>query len=147
MMSKKTPLYLVIKCNDCNFFFGKRKKTNFSCTRCGEIQINPHIVGRTNDTDELHRLVSSNNIPEELRGDFSKLNIKAEIKKTPLEEKKSIPQILKGSSNEQGEIFLKDLKDFLIKNNFEIDFEKVIEVSESEGLILRISNEKWLMLG
>ena len=57
-MSKKTHLNLVIKCNDCDFFFGKRKKTNFSCTRCGEIQINPHIVGRTNDTDELHRLVS-----------------------------------------------------------------------------------------
>ncbi|CAI8222899.1 MAG: Uncharacterised protein [Methanobacteriota archaeon] len=143
----KSSLYLIIKCNDCDFFFGKHKKSNFSCTRCGEVQINPQIIGRTNDTEELHRLVSLNNIPQELRDDFSKINIKPEIKKTAFEEKKSIPYILKNSSNEQGEIYLKDLKKFLVKNKFEIDFEKVIEVSESEGLILRISKEKWLLLG
>ena len=62
----KSSLYLIIKCNDCEFFFGKHKKSNFSCTRCGEIQINPQIIGRTNDTEELHRLVSLNNIPQEL---------------------------------------------------------------------------------
>ncbi len=146
-MSKENVSYFVIKCNDCDFFFGKHKNSKYSCTRCGEIQIKPQIFGRTNDTEELHRLVSLNNIPEELRADFEKLDRKKEIKKTSSDDLKLIPFILTSSSEENGEIELENLKNFLIKNKFNINFEKVIEIAELEGLISRISNEKWLLLG
>ena len=146
-MSKESASYFVIKCNECDFFFGKHKNSKFSCTRCGEFQIKPQIFGRTNDTEELHRLVSLNNIPEELRDDFEKLDRKKEIKKTTSDDLKLIPLILIGSSSENGEIELENIKNFLIKNKYTINFEKVIQVAELEGLISRISNEKWLLLG
>jgi len=146
-MSKEKPSFLVIKCGDCDFFFGKHKNSKFSCTRCGKVQTKIQIFDRTNDSEELHRLVSLNNIPEGLRVDFNKLNNKKSLKNYSEDDINLIPLILRDSSNIEGEIILSELKNFMIKNKYALSFEKVIEVAELEGLILRISNEKWLLLG
>ena len=146
-MSDDLSRYLVIKCSDCNFFFGKPKKSKFYCPRCGEIQSKSQIFGRANTTEELLELVSLNNIPEELRDDFSKLNKKIDLNIPPQNIKELIPLILSELANDEGIIKLVDLDVSIRKNKYGIDSEKIIEIAESEGLLLRVSKEKWQLLG
>lgn len=146
-MPEDSAQYLVLKCKKCDFFFGKHKKSKLSCPRCGEIKSKKDIFGRANNTEELHELVSLNNIPEELREGFSKLN-KKRFEKTPIHKIKDlIPFILSESVNDEGVILLDELNKTIRKNNYKISSEKIIEIAESEGLLLRLSKENWELLG
>jgi predicted RNA-binding Zn-ribbon protein involved in translation (DUF1610 family) len=146
-MPNELPSYYVIRCNNCNFCFGKHNKSKFSCPHCGEIQINPKILSRANNTEELHELVSINNMPEELRTEFE--GLKKESKHIIETEDliQIIPNLLLESANSKGLIYFEVLKKLLIKKNLSAKIGKIIEIAEVEGLLLRITDKKWQLLG
>ena len=146
-MPKKLPSYYVLRCSNCDFCFGKHIKSKLSCPKCGEIQTSPKILGRTNNTEDLQKLVSKNNMPEELWNEFENVK-KVELDSVSSEDLiKKIPGILQESSNSEGIIFLATLKNTLKIKKVPINFEKIIQIGEVEGLLLRISDEKWRLLG
>ncbi len=146
-MANELPQYYVVKCIDCKICFGKHKKSKLLCPHCGKLQINPQIVNRTNNTDNLSKLVSINNMPEELRKEFD--NVKKDGQNAIQVDDliKNIPEILQEASNIEGLVFFENLKKLLAKKNLNSDVEKIIEMGEVEGLLLRISEEKWQLLG
>ena len=146
-MPNESPSYYVIRCINCDFCFGKHKKSKFLCPHCGEIQTNPKILNRTNNTDELYKFVSINNIPEELRMQFKGLNKESQEIIEPGNLLHIIPTLLFESANTEGLVYFKVLKNLLIKKNLITKIEKIIEIAEVEGLLLRISDEKWQLLG
>ena len=142
-MSKEMPSYVVILCNDCNFYFGKHNKSKFNCPRCGLFQKNPQIFSRVEDSNTLHSLVSELNIPEELRNDFKDLNEKSEQVNTVDNLIDLIPLILREVPNSRDEINLLELNDFLKKKKIKLDARKIIEICEIEGLLIRLADGKW----
>ena len=145
-MAKETPSYVVILCGDCNFYFGKHKKSKFNCPRCGALQQNPQIFSRVDDSNKLHNLVSELNIPEELRNDFRDKNKNSLQKNNPDNLIDLIPLIINEVPNSKGELNLLDLNIFLKKNNIKLNARKIIETCEIEGLLLRLDGEKWKII-
>ena len=145
-MPKEIPPYVIISCSDCDFYFGKHKKSKLNCPRCGILQKKPQIFSRVNDSNTLHSVVSELNIPEELRNDFKKLNKKSEQINDMDDLIDLIPLIFSEVPNSKGELTLQELIKFFEKNNFKLDVRKIIDVCEREGLLLRLEGEKWKII-
>ncbi|MBJ24508.1 MAG: hypothetical protein CMB64_07560 [Euryarchaeota archaeon] len=145
-MSEELPQYNLIRCANCNYYFGKHKNSKNNCPRCGVIQKNLEIIKRTNDAEQLHHLVSINNLPTQLRKDFNKKNNDVH-EQNNLELKDVVPFILNNSVDLDGIITLENIKKSLNKNNTKFDVLKLVEIAEYEGLLIRLSNEKWRLIG
>ncbi|MBJ99426.1 MAG: hypothetical protein CMB48_00165 [Euryarchaeota archaeon] len=145
-MSKKTPSYLVILCNECNYYFGKHKKSKLNCPRCGSLQNSPQIYGRVDDSNSLHDLVSELNIPEELRSDFKNLNQNNEDINEPNNLIDLIPMMFNETTNSEGELTLVDVEKYVKKKNLKITPRELLEVCEFEGLLIRLHGEKWKVI-
>ena len=113
-MPNKLPSYYVIRCKKCDFCFGKHNKSKFLCPHCGEIQTNPKILSRANNTEELHDLVSINNMPEELRTEFKGLKKESKQIIEPGNLIQIIPNLLRESTNSKGIVSFDVLKNLLI---------------------------------
>ena len=146
MMKKDLPKYNLIRCTNCNYFFGKHKKSKNNCPRCGLIQNNLEIINRTNNAEELHNLVSIKNLPAELRNEFDKKNDEV-ISQNNFEFSVDLPLILNESADLEGIITLQNLKKSLDKKNTKFDVLKLVDVAEFEGLLIRVSKEKWRLIG
>ena len=145
-MSKEMPSYLVILCSNCNYYFGKHKKSKFNCPRCGALQNTPQIYGRVDDSNSLHDLVSELNLPEELRSDFKNLNQNNEEKNNPNDLIDLIPMMFNEITNSKGELILIDVEKFVRKKNLKVAPRDLLEVCEFEGLLLRLPGEKWKVI-
>ena len=146
-MPNELPSYYVIRCKNCNFCFGKHNKSKFLCPHCGEIQTEPKILSRANNAEELHELVSINNMPEELRTEFKGLKKESKQIVEPGNLIQLIPILLFESANSKGVVYIEVLKKLLIKKNLITKIDKIIEIAEVECLLLRITDKKWQLLG
>jgi len=146
-MSEELPAYCLVKCNVCEYYFGKHKNSKISCPRCRTGNKNLDIVYRTENAEELHRLVSINNLPSQLRKEFEQKNIDKLEQNTNFDLKNMLPNILVESVNEEGFVTVQSLNGKLRARRIKFDALKLAHNAEFEGLLMRVSEGKWRLIG
>ena len=142
-------VWIMIKC-DCGNYFGVKKGTHISCSRCGGL--NEYIISQTfSSSIELHSAVSSANAPEDVKNIInSKIKIIEKKKKKQNFNDDNISKLKKimlDATDENGILTTNNLMSILDKNsmiNINADF--LIQTSESEGYIIRSGTNQWMWL-
>ena len=141
--------WLLIKC-DCGNHYGIKKNSRTSCSRCGGK--NEFIISQTfSSSKELHSAVSAANAPDEI---IQIINSK--LKKIEKRRKRNnfengnitnLQILMKNATNKIGVLTLDNLKLVLKNNSVEnIGAEELIQISESEGYIIRSGTNQWTWL-
>ena len=142
-------VWIMIKC-DCGNHFGLKKGSHISCPRCGGK--NEYIISKTfSSPNELHSAVSSANTPD----DIDKI-IKSKLK--DLEKRRmrkdfqdgdisKLQVLMKIATDKNGILTIPNLISVLENNSVtNIDAEKLIQISELEGYIIRSDTNQWSWL-
>ncbi|MAV59968.1 MAG: hypothetical protein CND89_03040 [Marine Group II euryarchaeote MED-G38] len=141
--------WLLVKC-DCGNYYGVKKNSRISCSRCGGK--NEFIISHTFSTSkELHSAVSAANAPDEINQIInSKLRkIEKKRRKNNFENGNitKLQILMKNATNKIGILTLDNLKLVLKNNSIEnIGAEELIQISESEGYIIRSGINQWTWL-
>ena len=114
---------------------------------------NAQVVDSTNGGTDLQNLVAYYNMPEELRGDFkkmekSKLSIDSNLEisnKNDLDENLLL-KILKQSINSDGIVTEKSISKSLSENSLKFDPISIIEQIEYDGYLVRVGHNKWKII-
>lgn len=146
-MSDELPAYNLVRCNTCNYFFGKHKNSKIDCPRCKTSLQNLDIISRTDDAEELHNLVSLNNMPIQLRKEFEGKDNFDFQKNNHFELKDIIPELLNNSKNDEGLVILRKIEHNLNAKGIKLKALKLVETAEFEGLLIRVSEGKWRLIG
>ncbi|MBT4060164.1 MAG: hypothetical protein HOE69_07670 [Euryarchaeota archaeon] len=149
-MSDEERVFLVIRCKECERHFGSLTQVPSSqCPGCGTRGENP-IVERANDSEDLREKVSLANTPPELRAELNK-RMRRDNYESFEEDTKSPRALLKIISNivdENGLINLQIVQNALDKRQIESpNGQELIDMVESQGLLLRHSSDEWRWLG
>lgn len=148
-MTEEKRVFLVIRCTYCERHFGiLRNDKSFLCPGCGEYGEYP-IVGRAKDSGDLRKRVSIANVPPELR-DEMKRKIKADDYQDYQEDSASAPSLLKLLSNlvdEEGKVNISTVQNELDRRGIALpDAQELIDMAESQGLLLRDTPTEWKLL-
>ena len=147
-MAKKY-LWSLIQCSGCEKHFGKFHNSIHKCPYCGEISSEDDtILISTKDPNLLRTTISEQNTPLSLK---TKIRTQSSsIGKTFSENRKCdsefILECLQQAVDENDVITKKNFAKTLISKGVVTQIEKIMEEVEFEGLLLRISEEKWKLL-
>jgi predicted RNA-binding Zn-ribbon protein involved in translation (DUF1610 family) len=148
-MADEQRVFLVIRCTSCERHFGSlRNDKSFACPGCGEHGEYP-IVGRAKDSGDLRKRVSIANVPPELR-DEMKRKIKVDDYQDYQEDSASAPSLLKLLTNlvdEEGKLNISTVQNELDRREIVLpDAQELIDMAESQGLLLRDTPTEWKLL-
>lgn len=146
LMTEEQRVFLVIRCTSCERHFGSlRNDKTFTCPGCGNSGEHP-IVGRAKDSGDLKQRVSLANVPPELR-DEMKRKIKTDDYQDYQEDSASAPALLKLLSNlvdENGKLNIIDVQNELNRRGIVLpDAQELIDMAESQGLLMRDTSTEW----
>ncbi len=148
-MTEEPRVFLVIRCISCERHFGSlRNDKSFLCPGCGEHGEYP-VVGRAKNSGDLRKKVSLANVPPELR-DEMKRKIKADDYQDYQEDSASAPALLKLLSNlvdEDGKLNIATVQNELNRRRIVLpDAQELIDMAESQGLLMRDTTTEWKWL-
>jgi hypothetical protein len=145
MMTKKQ--WVVVRCNACRICHGSNGHYK-KCPHCGnKIGETAEIVATVNSDAELRMEVAIANTPAELRD-----TLRDKLRSTDKLVSDSEPQAFKmakwvqQSADENGEITLQRLSSLIATKNSDIAAEDLIYMAETQGMLLRISENRWTLL-
>jgi len=138
----------VVRCSACSTCHGHRG-TGRICPHCGQrLQADAEIVISVATASELRIEVALANTPEELRDTLRKrlqLNQKLFHYDEPLSFK-GLAQILLNSTDENGVLTVKSLQPVLTESENIIDVHDLIDMAETQGLLVRLDADCWQLL-
>ncbi len=140
--------YNVIRCPACSTCHGRRGAST-SCPHCGQ-RLTEHgeIVKTVNSAEALRIEVALQNTPPELRDMLRKKM----IDKDPISDfTDEVPSRTMGgwvqeSKDDEGIITVQTLQHTLDKNHSNLDANDIIEQAEVQGMLVRISEGRWMLL-
>ena len=140
----------VLRCPDCDQTFGRRQGTKPKCIRCGRVgEDGVIVVGEAENVQQLQQLIAMNNVPEELFAKLSEMVSKPNVEK-PESIAEQSPKLalraLREACNENNEVDLQSLETAIASNRFSVDAEKVALWAEREGILMRQSEGRWLLI-
>tara|TARA_B100001750_G_C15484012_1_gene587235 strand:- start:34 stop:483 length:450 start_codon:yes stop_codon:yes gene_type:complete len=142
--------FLVIRCTNCESHFGSLSSKETHCPNCGEFGSHP-IVDRAKDDRDLSNRVALSNVPTDLRPELEKkLRIidKYEDFDDVITPPRRLMKILTNTINEDGIIEIEkidsELKRLVIDSP---NAEELVDMAESQGLLMRHSKDSWIWLG
>ncbi len=143
--------FLVIRCTECERHFGSLSSiTKFTCPSCGNVGEHP-IVDRAKDDADLSQRVALANVPPELRANLEKQlsgREKFQDYDDELPSARNLLIIISNLIDEDGIITLDKLDAELSRRAIESpNAEELIDMAESQGLLMRHTHGGWLWLG
>ncbi|MDA8609680.1 hypothetical protein N9N18_03375 [Euryarchaeota archaeon] len=138
----------VLRCSACNTCHGHRGTGN-SCPHCGQkMGQNPSIVCTVQTAAELRIEVALANTPEELRTSLRKRLVKNEQLFQSEDDVSftGLPQILHRAADEDGVFTMKQLEPVLKKSGQSLEVQDLIDIAESQGLLVRLDANRWQVL-
>jgi hypothetical protein len=138
-------MYTVVKCPACSSCWGIQGKAH-KCPHCGlPVSDDITVISTVEDASQLQKEVALANLPEEIREQVAKRMTKAvEFCEEP--DARELYASLKTAEN-AGVIRTDRLAGVLRAKGISIDPEDVIQRAISEGLLLRIDDGSFLVLG
>lgn len=137
--------WLVVRCAACNRCSGQRRQGG-RCPHCGTaLTASCEVVKECNSSTALHLEVALANTPEELRDDLRQRM--AKLPEPESEQPVSMRAVLKelrGLSEEDGSIGLGVVRHHLENRGVEASPEGFMELAEVEGLVLRLTPDRWM---
>ena len=138
----------VIRCSACSTCHGHRK-IGHSCPHCGQkLPSDAEIVTTVATAAELRIEVALANTPEELRG---MLRERLEQNHTLFHQEepisfKGLPKLLLDATDEHGILTIKSLHPVLEKSRNSLEVQDLIDMAESQGLLVRLNSDCWQLL-
>lgn len=140
--------YNVIRCPACSTCHGRRGAST-SCPHCGQ-RLTEHgvIVKTVNSAEALRIEVALQNTPPELRDMLRKKM----MDKDPISDfSDEVPSRTMGgwvqqSKDDESLVTVESLQHTLDKNHSDLDATDLIEQAEVQGMLVRISEGRWLLL-
>ena len=145
MMKEKQ--WIVVRCRACRICHGSNG--NFKkCPHCGNvIGENAEIVSTVNSETELRMEVAIANTPEELRGTLrKKLHSKKDLVQNSDPPAFTMAKWVHQSADENGEVTIHSVTTTIESQNTDIDAEDLISMAETQGMLLRIGENRWTLL-
>lgn len=140
--------YNVIRCPACSTCHGRRGVST-SCPHCGQRLTGHGVIVKTVSSAEALRIeVALQNTPPELR----EMLRKKMMDKDPISDfSDEVPSRTMGgwvheSKNDEGIITIESLEHTLNKKHSNLDANDIIEQAEVQGMLVRISEGRWMLL-
>lgn len=143
----KEKQWIVVRCRACRICHGSNG--NFKkCPHCGNvIGENAEIVSTVNSETELRMEVAIANTPEELRGTLrKKLHSKKDLVQNSDPPAFTMAKWVHQSADENGEVTIHSVTTTIESKNTDIDAEDLISMAETQGMLLRIGENRWTLL-
>ncbi|MDA0648195.1 MAG: hypothetical protein O3B00_05960 [archaeon] len=143
----KEKQWIVVRCRACRICHGSNG--NFKkCPHCGNvIGENAEIVSTVNSETELRMEVAIANTPEELRGTLrKKLHSKKDLVQNSDPPAFTMAKWVHQSADENGEVTIHSVTTTIESQNTDIDAEDLISMAETQGMLLRIGENRWTLL-
>ncbi|MDE0869256.1 MAG: hypothetical protein OSA21_02960 [Candidatus Poseidoniaceae archaeon] len=138
----------VVRCGACSTCHGHRG-TGRICPHCGQkLQSDAEIVISVATASELRIEVALANTPEELR-DNLRARLQTNQKLIQQDEPISfqgLAQVLLSATDEKGVLTAQGLQPALDRNGDSIDANDLIDMAESQGMLVRLSVDCWQLL-
>jgi len=138
----------VVRCSACSTCHGHRGIGRF-CPHCGQrLETDAEIVTSVATASELRIEVALANTPEELRDTLRKrllLNQKLFHQDEPISFK-GLAQVLLNATDENGVLTVKSLQPVLAESGNSLDVDDLIDMAESQGLLVRLDTDCWQLL-
>ena len=139
--------WIVVRCRACRICHGSNGNYK-KCPHCGNvIGENAEIVSTVNSETELRMEVAIANTPEELRDTLRK-----KLQSTEALVQNSDPPAftmakwVHQSTDENGEVTIHSVTTTIESKNTDIDPEDLISMAETQGMLLRIGENRWTLL-
>ncbi|HIF90528.1 MAG TPA: hypothetical protein EYQ58_03155 [Candidatus Poseidoniales archaeon] len=143
----KQKQWIVVRCSACRNCHGSNGNYK-KCPHCGNtIGENADIVSTVSSDAELRIEVAIANTPAELRD-----SLREKLKSTESLVHNSDPHAftmakwVHQSADENGEITLQSLSSLIATKNSDISAEDLISMAETQGMLLRIDENRWTLL-
>ena len=139
--------WIVVRCRACRICHGSNGHYK-KCPHCGNvIGENAELVSTVNSEIELRMEVAIANTPIELR---DTLRDKLQSKK-PLFQNTDPPAFTMAkwvhqSADENGEVTIHSVTATINSQNTDIEAEDLISMAETQGMLLRIGENRWTLL-
>lgn len=138
----------VVRCSACSTCHGHQKIGRF-CPHCGQkLPADAEIVTSVATAAELRIEVALANTPEELR-DMLRKRLEQNHTLFHQEETisfKGLPKLLLDATDENGVLTMKSLQPVLEKNRNSMEVQDLIDMAESQGLLVRLNSDCWQLL-
>ena len=138
----------VLRCSACNTCHGHRG-TGTRCPHCGQkMSQNATIVCSVKTAEELRIEVALANTPEELRESLRSQLTKNEQLFSSRDEIsfKGLPKLLLDATDVNGVLTFNSLQPVLEKSSTSLDVQDLIDMAESQGLLVRLNSDRWQLL-
>lgn len=139
--------WVVIRCRACNNCHGSNGNYK-RCPHCGNaIGEIAEIVSTVNSDAELRIEVAIANTPVELR-DALREKLKSTDKLVNNQDPQAFTMAkwVQQSADNNGEITLQSLSTLIASKNSDITAEDLISMAETQGMLLRIDENRWTLL-
>ncbi len=139
--------WIVVRCRACGICHGSNGHYK-KCPHCGNvIGENAELVSTVNSEAELRMEVAIANTPVELR---DTLRDRLQSKK-PLSQNSDPPAFTMAkwvhqSADENGEVTIHSVTATINSQNTDIEAEDLISMAETQGMLLRIGENRWTLL-
>ncbi len=139
--------WIVVRCRACGICHGSNGHYK-KCPHCGNvIGENAELVSTVNSEAELRMEVAIANTPVELR---DTLRDRLQSKK-PLVQNSDPPAFTMAkwvhqSADENGEVTIHSVTATINSQNTDIEAEDLISMAETQGMLLRIGENRWTLL-
>lgn len=109
---------------------------------------NPTVVCTVQSAADLRIEVALANTPDELRDSLRKRLVKNEqlFQSDDQVSFTGLPQILHRAADEDGVFTIKQLEPVLQKSGQSLDVQDLIDIAESQGLLVRLDTNRWQVL-
>jgi hypothetical protein len=138
----------VVRCSACLTCHGHRGIGRM-CPHCGQrLQVDAEIVISVATASELRIEVALANTPDELRDTLRKSlqeNQKLFHQDEPISFK-GLAQVLLTSTDENGVLTVQNIQRVLNESENNIDVHNLIDMAESQGLLVRLNADCWQLL-
>ena len=138
----------VIRCSACQTCHGHRG-TGRMCPHCGQrLQTDAEIVTSVATASELRIEVALANTPDELRDTLRKrlqTNQKLFNQDEPISFK-DLSQVLLNATDENGMLTVQSLQPLLERSSDALEVHDLIEMAESQGMLVRLNSDCWQLL-
>ena len=143
----KEKQWIVVRCRACRICHGSNGKYK-KCPHCGNaIGESAEIVSTVNSETELRMEVAIANTPVELRNTLrGKLQSKKSLIQNSDPPAFTMAKWVHQSADENGEVTIHSVTATINSQNTDIDAEDLISMAETQGILLRIGENRWTLL-
>ena len=143
----KEKKWIVVRCRACRICHGSNGKYK-KCPHCGNaIGESAEIVSTVNSETELRMEVAIANTPVELRNTLrGKLQSKKSLIQNSDPPAFTMAKWVHQSADENGEVTIHSVTATINSQNTDIDAEDLISMAETQGILLRIGENRWTLL-